>query len=97
MSLDQNSSQPALFAGYYDTYPTDARIPAYNYFDVSAAWKPLKWLSVHVGVDNLADKDPPIQSGVAIFNGNGGGDENAYTGTYDSLGRIFFLTLNAKL
>lgn len=97
VSLDQNSSQPALFVGFYDTYPTDARIPAYNYFDVSAAWKALKRLSVRVGIDNLADKDPPIQSGQAIFNGNGGGDENAYTGTYDSLGRVFFLTLDAKL
>lgn len=97
VSLDQNSSQPALFAGFYDTYPTDARIPAYNYFDVSAAWNARKWLSVRVGVDNLADKDPPIQSGQAIFNGNGGGDENAYTGSYDSVGRVFFLTLSAKL
>jgi len=97
VSLDQNSSQPALFAGFYDTYPADARIPAYNYFDVSAAWKVRKWLSVRFGVDNLADKDPPIQSGQAIFNGNGGGDENAYTGTYDSLGRQFFLTVTAKL
>ncbi len=96
-SLDLNSSQPALFAGSYDTYPTDAQIPAYNYFDVSAAWKVLKWLTLRFGVNNLLDKDPPINTDYAIYDNNGGAVSNVYTGTYDSLGREIFLTLSAKL
>ncbi len=96
-SLDLNSSQPALFAGVYDTYFMDAKIPAYNYFDVSAAWYTLKWLTLRFGVTNLLDKDPPINSDYAVYNNNGGAGGNIYTGTYDSLGRVLFLSLSAKL
>ena len=92
--LDLNSSQPALYAGSYDAY--DAVIPAYNYFDVSMAWSFLKHFTLRFGVNNVLDKDPPISSDLAVYNRNGGANGNVYTGTYDSLGRLMFLTLNAK-
>ncbi|MGH6677710.1 MAG: TonB-dependent receptor domain-containing protein [Bradyrhizobium sp.] len=95
-SLDLNSSQPALFAGVYDTYPVDAVLPAYSYLDFSAAWKALKWLTLRFGVNNVFDKDPPINSDYAVYNNNGGANGNVYTGTYDSLGREMYLTINAR-
>ena len=95
-SLDLNSAQPALFGGSYDTYPVDAVIPAYNYFDFAIAWKFLEKLTLRFGVNNVFDKDPPINSDYAVYNRNGGAGGNVYTGTYDSLGRVMYLTVNAK-
>jgi hypothetical protein len=42
------------------------------------------------------DKDPPINSDLAIYGVNGGANGNVYTGTYDSLGRVIFASINAK-
>ena len=92
--LDLNSSQPALYGGSYDAY--DAVIPAYNYFDVSLAWMPLEKFTVRFGVNNILDKDPPISSDLAIYNNNGGANGNVYSGTYDSLGRVMFVTVNVR-
>jgi len=92
--LDLNSSQPALNGGSYDAY--DAVIPAYNYFDLSLAWRPLEKFTVRFGVNNILDNDPPISSDLAIYNNNGGANGNVYTGTYDSLGRVMFLTVNVR-
>ncbi len=95
-SLDLNSSQVALFGGSYDTYPVDAAIPAYNYFDLSVAWKFLERFTLRFGVNNIFDKDPPINSDYAVYNRNGGANGNVYTGTYDSLGRQMYLTVKAR-
>jgi iron complex outermembrane receptor protein len=94
VKLDFNNSQPALNGGSYDAY--DAVIPAYNYLDVSVAWRLWKKYTLRAGVNNILDKDPPINSDLAIYGVNGGANGNVYTGTYDSLGRIIFASINAK-
>jgi len=94
VKLDLNSPQPALNNGSYDAY--DAVIPAYNYMDVSVAWRLWKKYTFRAGVNNILDKDPPINSDLAIYNHFGGANGNVYTGTYDSLGRVIFASINAK-
>ncbi len=94
VKLDFNSSQPALNGGSYDAY--DAVIPAYSYLDLSLAWRVLNNYMFRVGVNNIFDKDPPINSDLAIYGVNGGANGNVYTGTYDSLGRILFASLSAR-
>jgi iron complex outermembrane recepter protein len=94
VKLDFNNPQPALNGGSYDAY--DAVIPAYNYMDVSVAWRLWKKFTFRAGVNNILDKDPPINSDLAIYGVNGGANGNVYTGTYDSLGRVIFASINAK-
>jgi iron complex outermembrane recepter protein len=94
VKLDLNDSQPALNGGSYDAY--DAVIPAYNFFDLSASWQFWNSFTLRFGINNILDKDPPISSDLAIYNRNGGANGNVYTGTYDSLGRTMFLSVNAK-
>jgi outer membrane receptor protein involved in Fe transport len=94
VKLDFNNSQPALNNGSYDAY--DAVIPAYSYLDVSVAWRLWKKYTLRAGVNNILDKDPPINSDLAVYGVNGGANGNVYTGTYDSLGRMIFASINAK-
>jgi iron complex outermembrane recepter protein len=94
VKLDFNNSQPALNGGSYDAY--DAVIPAYNYMDVAITWQPWKKYTFRAGVNNILDKDPPINSDLAIYGVNGGANGNVYTGTYDSLGRVIFASISAK-
>ena len=56
----------------------------------------LDGLTARVGVNNVLDKDPPINSDLAIYGVNGGANGNVYTGTYDSLGRVIFASISAK-
>lgn len=94
VSLDNNQkSQSALYNGKYDAY--DAKIPAFNYLDMSATWHYGKHFTVIGGINNVFDKDPPLLSHKVVFDDYGGGNVNIYT-AYDTLGREFFLTLAAK-
>ncbi|MDB6041700.1 MAG: TonB-dependent receptor [Gammaproteobacteria bacterium] len=93
VKLDTNSSQAALNNGSYDAY--DAKIPAYNYLDLSTTWSFAKHYTVSAGVNNALDKDPPYLNHSVVYFVNGGGNGNTY-GAYDTLGRIFFLSVSAK-
>jgi iron complex outermembrane receptor protein len=93
VKLDTNSSQVALNNGSYDAY--DAKIPAYNYLDLSTTWSFAKHYTVSAGVNNALDKDPPYLNHSVVYFVNGGGNGNTYS-AYDTLGRIFFLSFNAK-
>jgi outer membrane receptor protein involved in Fe transport len=94
VKLDFNDSQPALNGGSFDAY--DAVIPSYSYMDVALTWRLGKKYTFRAGVNNILDKDPPINSDLAIYGVNGGANGNVYTGTYDSLGRVIFASINAK-
>lgn len=66
----------------------NSRIPTYNYFDLAATVAVSKELQLRMGVNNIADKDPPaIAQGILASFGNG----NTYPGVYDSLGRNIFV------
>ena len=91
--LDTNSSQPVLNNGSYDAY--DAVIPAYNYLDLSATWRVGQHYTLSAGVNNALDQDPPFLNHSVVYYVNGGGNENIYN-AYDALGRVFFVSFNAK-
>ncbi|WP_404337672.1 TonB-dependent receptor domain-containing protein [Sphingomonas sp. MMS12-HWE2-04] len=65
----------------------NAKIAAYNYFDLSGSIEVTKNFVFRAGVNNLLDKDPPaIAAGILSAFGNG----NTYPGVYDPLGRTVF-------
>ena len=70
------------------TFPVDAKIKSYDYFDVSASVRIAEKYSFRVGVNNLTDKDPPLigSSSLAGVYGNG----NTYPQVYDALGRYLY-------
>jgi outer membrane receptor protein involved in Fe transport len=71
----------------------DSTIPAYNYFDLTAAYKLTPKITLRAGVNNLFDKDPPIIPGDLSTAQNNG---NTAPGVYDALGRYIFTSLVAK-
>jgi iron complex outermembrane recepter protein len=92
--VDRSSSNPQLAAPYY---PYTSHIPAYNYLDFSAAIPFGQVFQARVGVNNIADKNPPL-----ILNGtysdcpNTTCNDNTWVGTYDTLGRYIYMNLTAK-
>ena len=70
------------------TYASDSRLPAYNYFDLSASVRVADKFSLHVGANNIADKDPPLVGSTNLSGTFGNG--NTYPQVYDSLGRYIF-------
>ncbi len=102
--LDVNTANPVLNALCGSTSsqpcpdPADARIPDYDYFDLSAAWEATKGIEIRAGVNNILDKDPPVYD--STFYGVSSppfGNGNTYPGVYDSLGRVMFVSVTAKL
>ncbi|TXS90688.1 TonB-dependent receptor [Parahaliea maris] len=59
-----------------------------NYFDLSAIWDVTDMMSLRAGVQNVTDEEPPIgpAPGPSV-RGNG----NTFPGTYDALGRYWFV------
>jgi outer membrane receptor protein involved in Fe transport len=98
----QYDSNPSL-AG--TPFPGTANVPAYNYIDLSAMVTVYKGVRLQVGVNNIADKDPPV-----ITSGGGGfGSDcptltpngsscngNTFPGTYDAMGRFIFAHVSAQ-
>ncbi len=60
-------------------------IPAFNYFDLAVGYKLKAGVSFLLGVNNIADKEPPLGSGSSP-NDYGPG----FHGTYDPYGRYIF-------
>jgi iron complex outermembrane receptor protein len=90
---EQTSASPFL-TGF--PYLPLSHIPAYNYFDLSAKIDLLKEVKLELGVNNIADKAPPLVVGgdcglTAYCNGN------TLPGSYDALGRYFFARVSARL
>jgi len=96
VALDLNQTNPLLneFVGFNDSI--DAKIPNYDYFDLTATWKVKDGLVIRAGCNNLFDRDPPIVD--AEFFGVSSppfGNGNTFPGVYDSLGRNIFVGLTA--
>ena len=98
----QLSDNPQL-AG--NPLPLTAHIPAYNYVDMTASFALGKIVRLQLGVNNIADKDPPI----IATNGGGFGNDcptitpngsscngNTWPGTYDAMGRYIFAHVTAQ-
>jgi len=101
--LDSNTSNPLLngACGGTSTSPApcpdikDNHISSFNYFDISGNWTISPGVSARAGINNMFDKEPPF-----IFSGIAGpsqfGNGNTFPGTYDALGRQFFVGLTVK-
>ncbi|HVU19930.1 MAG TPA: TonB-dependent receptor [Rhizomicrobium sp.] len=75
----------------------DARIPSFDYFDLSANYTLHTGIELRAGVDNLFDKSPPVlDSNVFAVSGPAFGNGNTFPGVYDSLGRTIFIGVTAK-
>jgi len=67
----------------------DGKLNAYNYFDLSASALIGEWGELTVGVNNIADKEPPLVGTPLAQNGNA-------PGGYDQAGRFFFANFTVK-
>ncbi|MEO5962655.1 MAG: TonB-dependent receptor [Thermomonas sp.] len=68
----------------------NGKISAFNYFDLSASALIGTWGELTVGVNNIADKSPPMVGGaLAPTNGNS-------LGGYDQAGRFLFTSFTVK-
>jgi outer membrane receptor protein involved in Fe transport len=69
-------------------------IPSQSFFDLTGAYDFNDTWTLRAGISNLLDRDPPI-----VGNDYGGTAENSgntYPATYPSIGRGYFLGVNAK-
>ncbi|MGH7023525.1 MAG: TonB-dependent receptor plug domain-containing protein [Caulobacteraceae bacterium] len=98
-NLDFNSSQPLLAAASpygTDFWPTDAHIPAFNYFDVSFQYKFRNRYTIRGGVNNIFDRTPPIMDTNSFgISAPPAGNANTFPQVFDPLGRVLFVGLTA--
>ena len=93
-NTDRSSTDPQLAQTYFG--PT-SHIGGYTYFDFSASIPIGSVVSLRFGVNNIADKAPPV-----IANGNYSDcpntscNDNTWVGTYDTLGRYLYAHISAK-
>ena len=82
------------------TPPPGAQIAAYNYIDLETSFAITKIVRLQLGVNNIADKSPPLITGAdcAAVSGTPGVacNGNTWPGTYDSLGRYLFAHVTAQ-
>jgi iron complex outermembrane receptor protein len=69
-------------------------IDAMDYIDLTGAWNINDNLKLSVGVTNLFEEDPPVVGNEAADTSNN--SLNTFPSTYDALGRIFSIGLNAR-
>ena len=94
-SVDGTSTNPLLSGNGY--YVGADHIPGYNYFDFSAAMPIGNNVDIRVGVNNIADKNPPVvPNGTYTSCPNTSCNDNTWVGTYDTLGRFIFGHITIK-
>jgi iron complex outermembrane receptor protein len=71
-----------------DFFAQNQAAPAYNYFDADARWKITDTFELRAGVNNIADKQPPVYTSSI--------EANTDPSTYDVLGRRYFVGLKAR-
>jgi iron complex outermembrane recepter protein len=89
VALDTTSSDPDLAGA---VHVTDARLGSRSYIDLTGSYTWNK-VTARIGINNLADKDPPLVGGsncIATFCSG-----NTFPQVYDSLGRYVFAGLTA--
>jgi len=107
-SLDFNTNQAALQnldpylstvgnpVYYKDLFSTDARIPDFSYFDLSAQYKFKNRYTVRAGVNNIFDRTPPLLDSNSFgISAPAFGNANTYPQVFDPLGRVLFVGLTA--
>ncbi len=72
------------------TYPLDRTVKAYQTFDATLGWKPMKGLTIGLGVKNLLDQDPPSSRTSVNF-------QTGYDASFTNpLGRTYYLRATYK-
>ena len=89
--LGESSIEPDQIAG---TFAAFRSIDAYNYFDLTATYDVTDSARLTVGVENVFDKEPPVLGNEAADTGSNGG--NTLPSYYDTLGRIYSVSLNMR-
>jgi outer membrane receptor protein involved in Fe transport len=74
-------------------YATDRVLASRDYFDLSANWTVRQNLKLRLGVNNLFDRDPPINGSSNCPSGPCNG--NTWPQVYDAFGRYMFVGLTA--
>jgi iron complex outermembrane receptor protein len=93
-NTDRSSSDPQLSQTYFG--PT-SHIGGYTYLDFSASIPIGSVVNVRLGVNNIADKAPPVvASGNYSDCPNTSCNDNTWVGTYDTLGRYLYAHVTAK-
>ena len=87
VTLDGNSDNPVLSCGEQCRDPTDAKIGAFDYFDMTLAWTLNSNAELRAGINNVFDRDPPIIDSTIL---------GAPLG-YDLLGRTVFMAYTIKV
>jgi outer membrane receptor protein involved in Fe transport len=92
---DHSSQDPQLAATYF---LGTAHIGGYSYLDLSLSMPVASTgIDVRVGVNNIADKAPPIiPSGSYTECPNTSCNDNTWVGTYDTLGRFLYAHVSVK-
>ncbi|ATS59214.2 hypothetical protein XAP3CFBP6996_007145 [Xanthomonas citri pv. fuscans CFBP 6996] len=67
----------------------DNKVSAYNYFDLSGSMQLGDYVTWTLGINNIADKEPPLVGGSLTFNANS-------LGGYDQAGRYFFTSVGLR-
>jgi len=96
----QQLSTSPLLAG--SPFLPTSHIPAYSWFDLSASFNIYKTVRMTLGVNNIADKIPPIVTGGDCSTSSGGFNAgancngNTFPGVYDAMGRYLFANISAQ-
>jgi len=70
-----------------------SKLSSTSFFDLSFNYQIMESVRLRMGVNNLADKDPPISADVTDNFAEG----NTFPQTFDPMGRFFFAGLNIQL
>ncbi|MCW5635866.1 MAG: TonB-dependent receptor [Rubrivivax sp.] len=74
--------------------PEYSTIPAYDYFDLNAAWQATKNVRLSLAINNAFDKQPPfVGNTIGTTSGNSG---NTFPQFYDTIGRFYNFGVNVK-
>jgi len=94
---EQTSSNPFLTGTSFAA--GHSHIPAFNYIDLTGTFNIYKNVRLELGVNNIADKAPPIVAGPDCSTSSPAGancNGNTFPGVYDSLGRYLFAAITAS-
>lgn len=85
----EDSNQFLSFLGQVEgVLPTDSRLGSRSYFDLTSSMTLADRYTVRVGVNNLLDKDPPLNGSSSCPTGPCNG--NTWPQVYDAMGRQIF-------
>ena len=88
------SSQPALGGAATGGPATDLKLGARTYLDLLATFTVKDNYNFRVGINNVLDKDPPLNGASNCPSGPCNG--NTWPQVYDALGRYVFVGLSAE-